>query len=1499
MDYSLFFFSAGESGVGRKYRSIIEWAKFADQHSFKAVWLPERHFTNVGCLFPSPAVIHAALAMETRQIRLRAGSVVLPLHDVKRVAEEWAVVDNLSNGRVDVSFAVGWHPNDFAFFPERYRTRYAEFPEAIRIFRKLWKGERIEVRNGLESPVQVRTYPTPVQVELPIWVTATGDRRTFKQAGLLGANLLTHLFTQSLSQLRENINVYRDALCESGFSADDHIVTVMLHTHVYNESGDFPVYLIDGFSDYLRRGGQELLPALKASTAGIHGPDALPESEFESGLDIVVGRLVGQQRVLFGDVQRCLSQVRELESIGVDEIACHIDFGLDEARVIEGLTRLDELRQRSSGHWKEGVKRKALAVQAIPPSTPFAELRARCSEGLADDRLRRVRARLCDVPIAIAGVWSGRDECLTRVICEEDNNPSDKMIDVVSSAALIASLAMIDGDARSRALLSAIGECILAGELPGALWLHCAIRSSTTECNLRLVQVTAYCDDGTVVAKARDVEVILEPAPDDLETAMFFTPTWVARSDSFSIRSAKWQAARDLWSTESDKALSNAVNLYAPTRERIRKLTLTYILNALVAITPGFQDGACFDLQDLTARCGGINKRLWIRLLEVLVSDGWLSKDDAGWHVSHLPNCEMTEQLEHLLDECSFCSPELELLDLCGRQLVGILTGETCAIDVLFSPEGLSAIRNFYCRGVLVGVFHNALGRAVATEVESRGGCSAVKILEIGGGTGATTASVFAHQKSEYQEYCFTDISPYFVAEAMRTFSNCANFTAKMLDIEQEPIRQGLAAHSFDIVIASNVLHVTASIQKSLEHIHQLLKPSGLLLLLETTTAEPVLDLIFGLLPGWWRFEDLELRPDHPLLSRQKWSSVLETSGFASVELWPSEPGASQVSETLIAARRHKEHESDRVSSGGDRYLILCADDDLGEAISAEFRAAGHLPALFSPDFLRGQSIFTGGDDADQAEVTATLAHMLGECSSECAGLIYVLQCEVGAPLHQELVAIPTGVLSLVRAVLALKDRQIGRLSIVTVGAREVENTTIARESLACGSIPGLVRGIQADLGENWVSLVDLDPNESAAINAAFLYHQIERDVHTDAALRRGVSYEQHFVTAAGRQENVVGRYLSNTSTYLVTGGLGGLGAHVACWLAERGAAFIALFSRPVRDAAQAHDRAKRASVIQSRLRRIGAQVRVLDVDVSDAPAMGTALQILADDGFPPIAGVTHLAGTWSERRVEQWSKADFAAALEAKVAGGYVLHNLFASQPLEFFVLFSSLSSFFPVPGQTAYAAANSFLDALAAERRRLGLASMSINWGPWSETGFGETPFGKASHLVLAANGIGTLLGAHAPSLFDTAMAMNRYQVGIVRVEPRKLSQSTLPWLKRARGIVAELLPIESSESREDVVLDMLGLDELCEMLILQLRPLISPEGKAISGDSALSSLGLDSLSTIVFKARIASQFKVNVEPTPSTTLRQIATMLLERTLIQDVLGTDGAHTRSADKQ
>jgi methionyl-tRNA formyltransferase len=219
IDFSLFYFSGSEadSAGSGKYRLLLDGARWADTNGFSAVWTPERHFHAFGGLYPQPSVTAAAVAAITQNVSIRAGSVVLPLHHPVRVAEAWSVVDNLSNGRVGISIASGWQPDDFLLMPENYaKAKDIMFRDA-ELVKRLWRGEKVAFPGPLGKDIEVRTLPRPVQPELPLWVTTAGNPETFEQAGRMGAHLLTHLLGQTVEQLAPKIAAYRKARAEAGF----------------------------------------------------------------------------------------------------------------------------------------------------------------------------------------------------------------------------------------------------------------------------------------------------------------------------------------------------------------------------------------------------------------------------------------------------------------------------------------------------------------------------------------------------------------------------------------------------------------------------------------------------------------------------------------------------------------------------------------------------------------------------------------------------------------------------------------------------------------------------------------------------------------------------------------------------------------------------------------------------------------------------------------------------------------------------------------------------------------------------------------------------------------------------------------------------------------------------------------------------------------------------------------------------------------------------------
>ncbi|HEY0601403.1 MAG TPA: amino acid adenylation domain-containing protein [Herpetosiphonaceae bacterium] len=346
IEFSLFYFASDDrADVRTKYRLLMEGAKFADRNGFTAVWTPERHFHEFGGLYPNPSVTSAAIAAITERVQIRAGSVVLPLHNPIRVAEEWAVVDNMSNGRVGISFASGWHADDFVFAPEHFKTRKKTMLDQIETVRQLWRGEALPFIGGAGNEVDIRISPRPVQPELPIWLTASGAPETFKTAGALGIGVLTHLLGQSTEQLAEKIALYREAWREAGHAGDGH-VTLMLHTFVGKDMQAVREIVREPFTNYLRT-SLDLINNLGRSMGRDPNAEDFSADDMAALLEHAFDRYF-ETSSLMGTPETCLQIVDRLKGIGVDEVACLIDFGVEAQAVLDSLDYLTLLKERSN-----------------------------------------------------------------------------------------------------------------------------------------------------------------------------------------------------------------------------------------------------------------------------------------------------------------------------------------------------------------------------------------------------------------------------------------------------------------------------------------------------------------------------------------------------------------------------------------------------------------------------------------------------------------------------------------------------------------------------------------------------------------------------------------------------------------------------------------------------------------------------------------------------------------------------------------------------------------------------------------------------------------------------------------------------------------------------------------------------------------------------------------------------------------------------------------------
>jgi natural product biosynthesis luciferase-like monooxygenase protein len=358
MEFGLFMWGNDDAPGSSKYKLMMEGSKYFDENGFDSVWTPERHFSAFGGPYPNPAVTSAAIAAITKNVKIRSGSIVSPLHHSIRIAEDWAVVDNLSDGRVGLSFAAGWQPNDFIIRPENHKNNKAVMIDQMQTVKKLWRGEKVAFENPLGNTVEIATLPRPVQKELPVWFTTAGNPESYRQAGKLGVNVLTHLLGQNIEEVTEKIRIYREARKEAGFDPDAGKVTLMLHTFVGESDDEVRELVREPMKDYLRSAMKLVIdfawsfPAFKRPGGQDSTPDDidiknLTEEETDTILNFAFERYF-ETSGLFGTTETCGKMIERCKAADVDEIACLLDFGVETEKVMNGLPLLKVVRDEAN-----------------------------------------------------------------------------------------------------------------------------------------------------------------------------------------------------------------------------------------------------------------------------------------------------------------------------------------------------------------------------------------------------------------------------------------------------------------------------------------------------------------------------------------------------------------------------------------------------------------------------------------------------------------------------------------------------------------------------------------------------------------------------------------------------------------------------------------------------------------------------------------------------------------------------------------------------------------------------------------------------------------------------------------------------------------------------------------------------------------------------------------------------------------------------------------------
>ena len=948
-----------------------------------------------------------------------------------------------------------------------------------------------------------------------------------------------------------------------------------------------------------------------------------------------------------------------------------------------------------------------------------------------------------------------------------------------------------------------------------------------------------------------------------------------------------------------------------PALQALDELVITYILAAFAKAGFTLTAGAQWRTEQIGQRLGVIpqQQRLLRRLLGILAEVGLLRRGaDDSWQVqaTAAPQRVNGTQPLRLLPADDTSAVEQALVQRCGAQLGEVLRGLQEPVELLFPAGDAGLITRLYTDTPAAALLNRLVQATLQSLLAALPAGRGLRILEVGAGTGSTTAWLLPLLPATRIEYHFTDLSSAFLTKARTEFAAYPFIHYQPLDIEQAPGEQGFSLQHYDLVIAANVLHATQDLRTSLRHVRQLLAPGGLLLLVEGVVRKHWIDLIFGLTEGWWRFADE--RTEHPLLPTAAWQRLLADGGFQSTALPGDSDLERQVGQALILARPT---ENDRAAVADwhpamtsqlaqrQAWLLFADSRGVARALAAELTQRGDSVTL-----VQAGATYTRFDEqtftirptvaADyQSLVAATPAsqaiiHLWSLDADPASAALVDL-----APVQQS-----CGAALLLTQALITEQRALNGLWLVTPGAQALA-PSVAPSELAPGvlhaTLWGLGRVISQENPELKPTLVDLDPAMSVTEQAALLAAEVTAPCPG----------EQVALRATGRHTARLTRYAAQPAapltvrgdaTYLITGGLGGLGLVTARWLVEQGARHLLLLGRSEPKVA--------AQTELAALRALGATVTTVQADVTDRAQVAHVLAAI--NPRRPLRGLIHAVGVLDDGVLANQNWTRFANVLAPKVLGAWHLHtlthpnnDLMPGGALDFFVLFSSAAGLLGNQGQANHAAANAFLDALAAQRHAQGLPALCLDWGAWSEVG-SAADFVRHHREQLATHGQDAIAPQDGLAALTALGGQPIAQAAVIPMnwahffQHERHNQPFFAQLKATLRAAAEeetvTAPTESTAAlpfRQS--LEQTPAAEQPQRLLHHLRTIAAavlgmPTPTQLETRRGLMEMGLDSLMAVELRNRVAKSLEV---PLPSTLLFDYPTLEeLNRYLYTDVL-------------
>ncbi|HUG36788.1 MAG TPA: methyltransferase, partial [Candidatus Limnocylindrales bacterium] len=508
------------------------------------------------------------------------------------------------------------------------------------------------------------------------------------------------------------------------------------------------------------------------------------------------------------------------------------------------------------------------------------------------------------------------------------------------------------------------------------------------------------------------------------------------------------------------------------------------------------------------------HEALLARFLEILAEDGILRQAGGGWIATRtLDARDPAARLALLRDRHPEAWAEITITERCGASLAGALSGRIDPLDLLFPGGSTETAEALYTASPPARACGELVAAAVSAAVRELPPGRPLRVLEVGGGTGGTTAAVLPALPRERTEYVFTDVSPAFTSRAAERFREWPFLRTRPLDLERDPLEQGFPAHAFDLVIAANVVHATRDLRRTLDRCRRLMAPGGLLVLLEVTAPQRWIDLTFGLTEGWWHFTDRDLRPGYPLLSAARWRELLAESGFAEAAAVPPAPAGAGTfaANTVLVARAPRE------APAADRAAWLVVGDGagVGEGLAVALEGRGQRAVLASAGTACGAR--GAGEWSVRPGVSGDLVRLVAEAHGGAGwrGVVHcraidALEGERGADLDGAQRDACGSLLDLVNALATPAGASAPTapaappLWLVTRGAQPVGEGKVA---VSQAPALGLARTIALEHPELRCARIDVDPEGGPTDVSALAAEIIAADAEDEVAYRGGARH--------------------------------------------------------------------------------------------------------------------------------------------------------------------------------------------------------------------------------------------------------------------------------------------------------------------------------------------------------------------------------------------------------